>query len=118
MAIQVFQHGSATDVATYFANVKTSLRPGGLFFLRVNSVSTQVYHRHTILERHARGGTTIRYDAGPNEGLAVHFYAREELADLIGDAFDPVTAPREEIIHRAAPQTGFWAQWEGIWRRR
>ena len=77
-----------------------------------------MYHRHTILERNARGGTTIRYDAGPKEGLAVHFYAREELADLTGEAFDPVTAPREEIIRRVAPQTGFWAQWEGIWRRR
>ena len=25
--------------------------------------------------------------------------------------------PREEIIHRTPPQTGFWAQWEAIWRR-
>jgi hypothetical protein len=30
-----------------------------------------------------RWGMTIRYDAGPKQGLAVHFYARDELADLI-----------------------------------
>jgi SAM-dependent methyltransferase len=118
VAIQVFQHGMAADVATYFANVKASLRPGGLFFLRVNSASTQVFRRHTVLERNARGGTTIRYDAGPKEGVAVHFYAREELTDLTRDGFDEVVAPREQIIVRTPPETGFWAQWEAIWRRR
>ncbi len=118
VAIQVFQHGTAADVATYFANVAALLRPGGLFFLRVNAASTQIFHAHTILERTARGGTTIRYDAGPKQGLAVHFYAREELGDLTRAAFDVVRPPREQIIQRTPPQTGFWAQWEAVWRRR
>ena len=118
IAIQVFQHGVAADVATYFANVAALLRPGGLFFLRVNAVSTQIFHAHTVLERTPHAGTTIRYDAGPKRGLAVHFYAREELSDLTCGAFDVVRPLREEIIHRAPPQTGFWAQWEGVWRRR
>jgi len=118
VAIQVLQHGTAADVATYFAGVAALLRPGGLFFLRVNSVSTQVYRAHTLLERTARGGTTIRYDAGPKRGLAVHFYARDELIDLTREAFDVVRVPREDIIHRAPPETGFWAQWEAVWRRR
>jgi SAM-dependent methyltransferase len=118
VALQVFQHGTAAEVATYFANVAALLRPGGLFFLRVNSVATQIYHAHTILERAASGGATIRYDAGPKQELAVHFYARDELLDLTRDAFDVVLAPREELIHRAPPQTGLWAQWEAIWRRR
>jgi len=118
VAIQVFQHGGAADVAAYFANVAAALRPGGLFFLRVNSVATQIYHAHTILERPAHGGTTIRYDAGPKQGRAVHFYAHDELLALTRDAFDVVLSPREEIIHRAPPQPGFWAQWEAIWRCR
>jgi SAM-dependent methyltransferase len=116
IAIQVFQHGTAADVATYFANVAAALRPGGLFFLRVNAVSTQIFHAHTVLERAPRGGTTIRYDAGPKQGLAVHFYAREELADLTRDAFEVVVPTREEIIHRTPLQAGFWAQWEAVWR--
>jgi SAM-dependent methyltransferase len=118
VAIQVFQHGVAADVATYFANVAALLRPGGLFFLRVNAVATQIFQPHTVLERERRGGMTIRYDAGPKQDMAVHFYAREELSDLTHDAFDVVLPLREEIIHRAPPQTGFWAQWEGVWRRR
>jgi SAM-dependent methyltransferase len=118
VAIQVFQHGSATDVASYFANVKASLRPGGLFFLRVNSATTRIFHRHTVTERSAQGGITIRYDAGPKTGLAVHFYSAAELTALTADAFDGVMPPREQIIERTPPQTGFWAQWEGVWRRR
>jgi SAM-dependent methyltransferase len=118
VAIQVFQHGTAADVATYFANVSTVLRPGGLFFFRVNSVSTQIFHRHTVVERGGHGGLTIRYDAGPKEGLAIHFYARDELAELTAAGFEPVMPPRERIIERAPPQTGSWAQWEAVWRRR
>jgi SAM-dependent methyltransferase len=118
VAIQVFQHGSETDVTSYFENVKASLRPGGLFFLRVNSAATQIFHRHTVTGRSAPGGITIRYDAGPKTGLAVHFFSAAELTDLTAGAFEVVMPPREEIIMRAPPQTGFWAQWEAVWRRR
>ena len=118
VAIQVFQHGTVDDVATYFANAAASLRPGGLFFLRVNSASTQILHAYTTLERDAGGGTTIRYDAGPKRGLAVHFYGREELTDLTQAAFEVVMPPRETMIHRTPPAMGSWAQWEAIWRRR
>ena len=118
VAIQVFQHGTAADVATYFSNVRTALRPGGLFFLRVNSASTQIFHRHTVIERASHGGLTIRYEAGSKEGLAIHFYARDELAALTADGFEPVMPPHERIIERTPPQTGFWAQWEAVWRRR
>lgn len=118
VAIQVFQHGTVDDVAIYFANVAACLRPGGLFFLRVNSVSTQILHAHTTLEREPRGGTTIRYDAGPKRGLAVHFYGRDEILALTHAAFDVVLPPHEKIIHRTPPALGFWAQWEAVWRRR
>jgi SAM-dependent methyltransferase len=118
VALQVFQHGDAAAAAAYFANVAALLRPGGLFFLRVNAAATEIYHAHTVLARTAHGGTTIRYDAGPKQGLAVHFYGRDELDALTREAFDVVLAPRLDVIHRAPPQTGSWAQWEGIWRRR
>lgn len=117
IALQVFQHGTAADVATYFANVGMLLRRGGLFFLRVNSVSTQIHHAHTIIERNDFGGVTVEYQAGPKQGLPVHFYAREELLTLTLEAFDLVRAPREEVIVRT-PRTGFWAQWEAVWKRR
>jgi SAM-dependent methyltransferase len=118
VALQVFQHGSTADVSTYFANVKATLRPGGLFFLRVNSVATQIVRRHTVVERTKSGGITIQYDEGPKQDLAIHFYERAELAELTADGFDEVLPPREQIIERTPRALGFWAQWEAIWRRR
>jgi SAM-dependent methyltransferase len=118
VAIQVFQHGLERDVARYFAKAAAAVRPGGLFFLRVNSAATEVYHRHTRLEMNRFGGFTIRYDEGPKQGLPIHFYAREELVAHTEADFEPVSDLRERVIPRVPPKRGNWSQWEGIWRRR
>ena len=118
IALQVFQHGRARDCRAYFEKVAALLRPGGLFFLRVNSVSTQIYHVHSVIERDQWGGMTIRYREGPKRGLAVHFYSREELGARTLEHFQPVGELREDVIARTAPQTGTWAQWEMTWERR
>ena len=60
----------------------------------------------------------IRYDAGPKEGLPIHFYTRDELLELTGNDFDVVEEPRENVTVRTPPETGQWVQWEGTWRRR
>jgi hypothetical protein len=117
IAIQVFQHGTSIDAAAYFQRVAALLKPGGLFFLRVNSASTGVYYRHTVLERSDGGGFTVQYLEGPKHGLAVHFYGAMELRRLTRAAFRPVAKPREDVIVRPAPKTGSWAQWEAIWER-
>ncbi len=117
IAIQVFQHGTEPDVNSYFAKVASLLQPGGLFFLRVNAASTQIYHDHHILERNAYGGITICYQDGPKRDLPIHFYAENELTHLTASTFTPVTALKENITIRTAPKTGFWAQWEGSWIR-
>jgi SAM-dependent methyltransferase len=111
IAIQVFQHGDDAKVATL-------LKPGGLFFFRVNSASTQIYHAHTVLDRNAAGGFTIRYDDGPKHGLLIHFFSHAELLERLTPAFECMTAPREDVMKRSAPKTGTWAQWETTWRRR
>ena len=118
VALQVFQHGTEADVNAYFAKAASLLRSDGLFFLRVNAASTQIYHAHRILECNLHGGLTICYEAGPKQDLPIHFYSQDELASLTATHFMPVTALQEDIIVRAAPKTGFWAQWEGIWRKR
>ncbi len=117
VAIQVFQHGTEADANAYFAKVASLLRPGGLFFLRVNAASTQIYHDHRVLERNASGGLTICYEAGPKRDLPIHFYARDELIALTATSFTPVADLQENITVRTAPKTGFWAQWEGIWKK-
>lgn len=118
IAIQVFQHGTSTEARRWFATAAALLPPGGLLFVRVNAVATQIYHRHTALEQTDSGGLTIRYDDGPKEGLAVHFYARAELDALTRDAFLQIDGLREDITHRDPPKTGSWVQWEGMWQRR
>lgn len=117
IAIQIFQHGDEADVAAHFDKVATLLEPGGLLFLRVNSASTQVYHRHTVVERNAFGGFTVRYEEGPKRGLLVHFASRSELTARMKSAFDAVTEITEDVTPRVAPKTGSWAQWEAVWRR-
>ena len=118
IAIQVFQHGSDADAAAYVAKVAALLRPRGFFFLRVNSVGTQIYHAHTVIERNAFGGITIRYDDGPKRALPIHFYSDVELRERLMPAFAPVSEPREDVTVREAPKTGSWAQWETVWTRR
>jgi len=118
VALQVFQHGSDGDVVRYFANTAAALAPGGLFFLRVNSTLTQIYHQHALVDRNTFGGFTVRYDKGPKRGLLVHFYSREELLARAEKDFELVQAPREEVMRRRPPQAGCWAQWEAVWRRR
>jgi trans-aconitate methyltransferase len=118
VAIQVFQHGDGAAVSASFVQAAALLRPGGLLFVRVNSVATEIYHRHTVVQRDDLGGLTIRYDEGPKRGLLIHFCSAEDLLARAGPAFEVVMTPCEQVMPRAAPQTGRWMQWEAVWRRR
>lgn len=118
IAIQVFQHGTLAAATRFFDRVTALLPPGGLFFLRVNSAATQVIRRHAVIERGEHGGFSVQYLEGPKDGLAIHFYTRSELDALTGTHFAAVVEPREDIIHRAPPEHGFWAQWEAVYQRR
>lgn len=116
IGIQVFQHGQRAQAHAHIADAVRRVLPGGLFCIRVNAVGTDIYHRHRMVEESADGGFTIEYDAGPKAGLAVHFFAEDELKRLLED-LDPVLALRSRATERHPPETGSWLQWEGIWRR-
>ena len=116
VAIQVLQHGRRDEAERAFAHIAGLLPPGGLFFLRVNAASTEVYHRHTVVERHD-DGFTVEYEEGPKQGMAVHFYGRRELDDLTAAAFRVLRAPIEQVTPRLAPQRGAWSQWEAVYER-
>jgi SAM-dependent methyltransferase len=118
IAIQVFQHGTASDVAAYFAKVGRLLQPGGLFFLRVNAASTQIDHPHTVIDRSALGGYTIRYDTGPKQGLPLHFYSRRELMHYTKGIFEPVLTPREDATLQPPDRGSTWVQWEAVWQKK
>lgn len=117
IAIQVFQHGTESEAYAYFEKVQRLLRTRGLFFLRVNSVSTKIERRHEVLSQNPQGGLTIRYQEGPKDGLPIHFFSRQELEVLTHDGFGPALALWEVATLREQPQSGTWVQWEGIWER-
>ena len=117
IGIQVFQHG---DRATAHAHIRAAQRrvaPGGLFCLRVNATATDVWPGHEVTEHHPDGGFTVRYDAGPKQGLLIHFFTAAELDALFADGFTPVLPPRLWQSRRDPPQPGQWSQWEAIWRK-
>jgi SAM-dependent methyltransferase len=118
VAIQVFQHGGEEDASAYFARAWRLLSPGGLLFVRVNAAATDVFHRHTVVERNPLGGYTVRYEEGPKRDLLVHFYSREELLERTKGRFSPLVEPREDVIPRSPPKTGCWVQFEAVWKRR
>src|SRR5207245_6661039 len=79
VAIQVFQHGVQADAESYFARTAAMLKAGGLFFLRVNSASTEMYLRHTIVDRNDYDGLKVPYAERAKPGLKVPFFARQQL---------------------------------------
>lgn len=117
ISIQVFQHGTKDEAVKHFEKTASLLKTDGLFFLRVNSTATQIFHNHEVVETSPEGGKTIIYTDGPKAGLKIHFYTKEELESLTADSFDAVTALAEVAMDRKPPQTGKWVQWEGIWRK-
>ena len=117
IAIQVFQHGTQKEISKYFEKASSLLKSGGLLFLRVNSVSTDIYFKHITTETNNHGGITIRYVEGPKKDLDIHFYSREEL-DVLCTDFDYITPPYEDMTKRDSPKTGTWSQWELILQKK
>ncbi|HLF54476.1 MAG TPA: methyltransferase domain-containing protein [Candidatus Nanoarchaeia archaeon] len=117
IAIQVFQHGGQKDIEQYFTKAASLLKPQGLFFLRVNSISTQIKFQHNILERNDLGGFTIQYLEGPKRDLPIHFYSRDELLSMTRNDFSLIVEPIQQIIPREPPKKGNWAQWEVVFKK-
>lgn len=117
VSIQVFQHGTQEEVAKHFEKTARLLKVVGLFFLRVNSTATQIFHKHEIIETSPEGGKTVEYTDGPKTGMDIHFYTKEELEHLTAGLFEPVSELSEAVMDREPPQSGQWVQWEGIWSK-
>lgn len=118
ISIQVFQHGNLEAAKKYFSKTSELLAPGGLFFLRVNSINTDIFFEHSEDRETNEGGLTVTYNDGPKDSLDVHFFSEQELDRLTQDDFDVVTPLKEVVIERTSPQKGQWTQWEGIYRRK
>jgi SAM-dependent methyltransferase len=117
VGIQVFQHGDRAAAHRLVREAQARVRRGGLMAVRVNATETEVVLQHELLESGAGIGFTVRYLEGSKEGLAIHFYERDELASLFEPDFEVVLEPRLVSNPRVSPGTGQWSQWEAIWRR-
>lgn len=116
LSLQLFQHVDAADVSELFQRVLQLLRPGGLFFLRVNSTHTQIIQKYETVTTVPEGGFTIRYNSGQKTGQRIHFYTAEEIHALTSPSFSVVMPLREEFIPR--DDGTYWAQWETILKKR
>jgi hypothetical protein len=117
IGIQVFQHGDRHGAHAHIRAAQERVGPDGLFCLRVNATATDIWPEHEVTERDADDGLTVRYLAGPKQGLHVHFFSSSELDTLFAGRFTPVLPLRQQTTWRTPPQPGQWSQWEAIWRR-
>ena len=117
IGIQVFQHGDRAETHAHIRAAQQRLTPGGLFCLRVNATATDVWPGHEVTERHSDGRFTVRYLAGPKQGLLIHFFTGAELDALFAGGYTAVLPPRRQVTQRNPPQPGQWSQWEAIWRQ-
>lgn len=118
VAIQIFQHGNEQQIKKYFSTCSDALKPDGRLFLRVNSVSTEIYENHHKIETNSNGGFTVVYDSGPKKDSPVHFYSEPELREIAdGFGFNIVGGLSETVEHRKPPKDGAWAQWESVWQK-
>jgi len=72
VGIQVFQHGDRHDAHAHIRAAQQRVGPDGLFCLRVNTTATDIWPENEVTERDADDGLTVRYLAGPKQGLHVH----------------------------------------------
>lgn len=119
VALQVFQHGLAATARENFARAHGFLKPDGLLFLRINSVSTQItteYTREGASEDREFGGFSARYREG-RLGKLVHFFTREELEDIAQETgFEIIVPLREVDMPRNDEANTHWTQWESVWQ--
>jgi 2-polyprenyl-3-methyl-5-hydroxy-6-metoxy-1,4-benzoquinol methylase len=117
VSLQVFQHGETRIIEDYFEASHEALRRNGLLFLRVNSVSTEILHKHTVTAMNPEGGQTVRYLEGPKQGMDIHFYSEAELAQIAEDNNFAIKLPLTEVVmQRPNAGDGHWTQWETVWR--
>ncbi len=118
IGIQVFQHGDRDRAHRHIRAARDRVDDGGLLAIRVNATDTQLEFAHETVERAEGGGFSVRYLAGPKQGLLVHFFDPGELSELVGDDSEVELALRLDRTERSTPGSGHWSQWEAIWRRR
>jgi SAM-dependent methyltransferase len=117
IGIQVFQHGDRVTCLQHIQKAQQLLEVGGLFCIRVNAIGSEHEHRNEVVEVTEDGSETIRYLAGPKEGLLIHFFSRKGLGNAFESGFRQTLPLRYVTMQRDPPSVGHWDQWEAIWQK-
>ncbi len=112
VSIQLFQHGTFSEVKKFFDKTYQLINDNGLFFLRVNSVNTQIIEDYEVVENTPENGLTILYKTGQKPGQNIHFYSAKEIQKLTADRYKVILPLREEVIYR--DNGTYWVQWETV----
>lgn len=67
ISIQIFQHGDDKNILSNFNKVEKLLNTGGLLFLRINSISADINHDYSIIDKNNHDGMTIKYNKDPKK---------------------------------------------------
>lgn len=112
VSIQLFQHGNFEQTENLFNKAYKMLLTGGLLFLRVNSINTQIKEKYEIFEHTKMGGLTIKYLSGPKKGMLIHFYTKQEINYITSEKYKIIQPIKEDYIKR--DDLTSWSQWEII----
>ena len=117
ISLQTFQHGNIDVAREYFEKTAALLKPGGLFFLRVNSSNSDVFFDYDSKQQSQGGGIELTSSGDIDNKIDVHFFSKGELESLTNNAFSIVRDLHEIEEIRHVPKTGRWVEWEGVWQK-
>ena len=117
VAIQVLHHGDREQSHRLLADTVARVAPGGMLAIGIETVGTDVYERHEVLERAEDGSYTIRYLESSGE-LVTHFRTvRGVHLELAAAGLVPQMLMQPRSAWRTPPERGQTLELEGIYRR-
>ncbi len=117
VAIQVLHHGDREQSHRLLADTVARVGPGGMLAIGIETVGTDVYERHEVLERAEDGSYTIRYLESSGE-LVTHFRTvRGVHLELAAAGLVPQMLMQPRSAWRTPPERGQTLELEGIYRR-
>lgn len=117
VAIQVLHHGDRAAARALLADTVARVAPGGLLAIGIETVGTDLYGRHEVLERADDGSYTARYVEEYGE-LTVHLRTVKGVhVELAEAGLVPHTLLRPRSAWRNPPENGQTLELKGIYRR-
>lgn len=117
VAIQVLHHGDREQARQLLTDTVERVAPGGMLAIGIETVGTDVYEPHDVLERAEDGSYTVRYHGGDG-GMVTHFRTiRGVHIELAEAGLVPETLLQPRSAWRTPPDRGQTLELEGIYRR-